>query len=181
MTNDDASDELLKSLLAATGPASEDQRLRHMVLDRTLGAVRFRRRIQRCYLVCGLVVCYLAGIGTMTLLRGGLAPDAPETEHVAKDEKLKPATETTLAQISQLQEDRDTKPDAASRSESLRRKADLLFERGDIKSAVRNYKRSLDLASAEQLAIAPGQDTWLLIALKEARTKEMNDDRSATQ
>ena len=52
------------------------------------------------------------------------------------------------------------------------------LERGDVKEAVRQYTRYLKLAPADQLAISPGRDSWLLMALKDARAKEKNHVRS---
>ena len=58
----------------------------------------------------------------------------------------------------------------------LRRAGDQwLRESGDISRAVRDYARALDQASEQERAIAPGQDNWLLMALKDARTKERKD------
>jgi hypothetical protein len=57
--------------------------------------------------------------------------------------------------------------------ESWRRIGDhYLRESGDISLAVAGYSEAINLASAEERRISPGQDNWLMMALKEARSKE---------
>jgi hypothetical protein len=66
-----------------------------------------------------------------------------------------------------------------SRYEWMRREGDrLLRVSGDIAQAVRRYNRALTLATDQELAIAPDEDSWLLMALKTEHTKETNNDRS---
>jgi hypothetical protein len=173
----DVRDELLDSALGTRGLPGAADDLRESLLTRTTGVVRFRRRMSRCGLAAGLITCYLAGIATVWRP----AQESRSTSVAANQEQTPSAA---LPGTVERDDDfaRDTGHATMSREESLRRMADFyLFERGDIKSAVRNYKRALDLASAEQLAISPGQDSWLLMALKEARFKEMNHDRSANE
>jgi hypothetical protein len=153
------------AMLSANGQERVDNDpLRESVLARTVGVIRFRRRLKRCTLAAALAGCYLAGAVTMGIW--GPARDNPSqlsTEHVAKDEGPQPAgnTERQVAAVKM------------SRFEMLRRAADRsLLEQGDLPAAIRDYRRAINLASAEQRAIAPGQDTWLFMALKDARIKE---------
>jgi hypothetical protein len=53
-----------------------------------------------------------------------------------------------------------------------------LGDTGDISLAVAGYSQALDLATEEERTISPGQDNWLLMALKDARTKEKEHARS---
>jgi hypothetical protein len=44
--------------------------------------------------------------------------------------------------------------------------------------AIRTYARALKYASAEERAISPEHDTWLLMALKDAKSKETKHENS---
>jgi hypothetical protein len=48
-----------------------------------------------------------------------------------------------------------------------------LHEKGDVALALRYYTRALNTASNEQQAISVEEDSWLLMALKTSRMKEM--------
>jgi hypothetical protein len=62
--------------------------------------------------------------------------------------------------------------DRRSQAALFRRAGDRYLEaEGNVASALRCYRLALDLASESELAVAP-EDTWLLIALKDARQKE---------
>jgi hypothetical protein len=103
------------------------------------------------------------------VLTGSNRPPQPSTERATNDHRPR-ATPLPAAAAVPV---RQSPPVKRSRFETLRLAADRsLLEQGDVEAAVRDYKRALTLASAEQRAIAPGQDTWLLMALKDAQIKE---------
>jgi len=170
---DDSRDELVDSLLGADGRPCGNGRLRGAVFAQTIGVIRFRRRLKKCALAGSLLGCYLAGMMTMGLWRptSGGRPQ-PSTEHVAAN--LEPSPLPGPVGIA----DKQIAAEKMTCAEVLRRSADRhLLDSGDVKRAVRNYKTFLELSSAEQRAISPTQDNWLLMALKDARSKEMKHDR----
>ena len=150
------------------------------VLAETLGVIRRRRRSKRCALAVSLVGCYLAGIGTMAAWRpggSGASPIAAEQAmtaeqplpHVPPPVRPRP-TDSDMRQVAAAE---------PNSFESWRRIGDhYLRDSGDILLAVRGYTRALDLATDEERTISPGQDNWLLMALKDARAKERNHVRS---
>jgi len=181
---DDPRDELMNGLLGRGGRSSPSDRLRGAVFAKTLGVIRFRRRLKKCALAAALVGCYLAGMATTgAWQRAGDGRPQPSTQEVAanqstgKQEPPSPRGSSPLPEPAGAS-DRHVPAEKLSRAEILRRNADQeLFENGDVKSAMRAYQRLLKISSAEQRAISPKQDNWLLMALKDARSKEMKHDR----
>jgi hypothetical protein len=96
---DDPRDELIDSLLGTAGQPYGNDCLRGVVFARTIGVIRFRRRLKRCVLVASLVGCCLAGMVATGIWRpnGGGRPH-PSTERVAtSQEPLSPAVPPTVA------------------------------------------------------------------------------------
>jgi hypothetical protein len=154
---------------------AENDPLREALLAKTIGVIRFRRRLRRCSLAAAMVGCYVAGVVSVGVLRPTVE-SSPQlaAEQPSPDQRpyrvVSPSPAAAKHQVAAV------KP---SRFETLRRAADRsLLEQGDVQAALRDYRLALDLASAQQRAIAPGQDTWLLMALKDARSKEQNHVRS---
>jgi hypothetical protein len=170
MTNmqkpDDLPDDLVDAVLGAAGRRDADDDLRGAVLAQTIGVVRRRRRLKRCALAASLLGCYLAGIMTVS----SLLPFAQRQEVVASSPLPLGERQGVRASLS---------PSSAPKPRDFqgwRRVADrYLQESDDIVMAVAGYRQALDLASDKELAIEPGQDNWLLMALKDARAKERKD------
>jgi hypothetical protein len=149
--------------LLADIPAGDTTALREAVLRRTVGVVRFRRRMRRCVLGLSLVGCYLAGMATGTWRLPAESAAAPATSASIPGDRA--GGGIALAKLSP--------------EESARRDADrCLLDQGDVKEAVLGYDRYLTLASADHQAISPEHDTWLLMALKDARLREASHERS---
>ncbi len=161
---DDFDDGLLDGALRADVPPHDTAPLRAAVLSRTVGVIRFRRRLSKGILAASLAGCYVAGLATMAF-RSPAEQKTPSP----------PAIASSLPQPSNPPE-RESGPAKLTRAEVVHRDADRCFERGDVKEAVRLYDLSLTLASAGDRAGSPEQDSWLLMALKEARTKEIAHD-----
>ena len=180
MTGSDGSrDDLLDGLLNAAGQPSGNDRLRGVVFAKSIGVIRFRRRLKKCVLAASLVGCYLAGIVTTEIWRpSGDGRPQPSTPQVATNQGPSPH-QVPLPTVGLAgSAGRKAAPEPISFNEVLCRSADRhLMENGDVKLAVRNYEHLLKLASAEERAISPTQDNWLLMALKDARSKEMKHDR----
>jgi hypothetical protein len=162
---DDLPDDLIDAALRADGEPRDAARLREAVLRRTVGVIRRRRRARSCVLAAALAGCYVAGLATASLrapAERGLAP--PAVSSPLPRPNAPPNRERGSARLS---------PEELARRDADR----CLLDRGDVKEAVRGYDRFLKLASADRRAIAPEQDSWLLMALKDAKLKEMARDR----
>jgi hypothetical protein len=166
MTNPDNSpDDPTDEMLLATLPSEPDNVLRTTVLTQTLGVMRRRRLLKRCALAASLLCCYLAGILT------AFSPLLPgEGPGVRAATSLKPRSTTIRPAAAGVAQVPSAPP---SGFESWRRIGDhYLRDSDDISLAITGYSRALDLATDRDLAISPGQDNWLLMALKAARIKE---------
>jgi hypothetical protein len=179
-TSDDSPGDLPDCLLGQSGSLPIDDAFREAVLARTLGVIRSRRHMKRCVLAVSLLGCYLAGMASSGLWRHTVPAVSISTPQQAASAPEKPRGNVPSApQGSAAPVERRVAETKAARMENLRRRADRrVLEDGDVKSAVLDYERVLDLASTEQRAIAPEQDSWLLMALKNARFKEMRHDHS---
>ncbi|MHB1037073.1 MAG: hypothetical protein ACYC35_20630 [Pirellulales bacterium] len=171
-------DELdpLADLLAGEKPSGRDA-LRSAMLARTGRVLRRRRVARRCTLAATLAACYLAGAASLAAWRGLGGEDyvvaegrQPLPAVNAADDRGKdaiPAPSPTLAT-------RQEPGPAKSRFELLRHAGDRQWqERDDVESAVRYYGRAMKAASREELAVSGETDNWLVMALKEARLKEI--------
>jgi hypothetical protein len=172
-TPDDCPDDLSEAVLRSRC-SPPDGEFRRAVLMRTLGVVRRRRRLKRCALGVGLLACYLAGIATVAIewpngtreFRESQArmtdptPQSSETPSATRPAPVAPGLRQIAgAELTGYQQWRH------AGDECLR-------ERGDISRAVCDYGRALDLASEDERAISPVEDSWLLMALKNAHAKE---------
>jgi hypothetical protein len=154
----DADDVLLANI-----PAGDTNALREAVLRQTVGVVRFRRRMKNCILGLSLAGCYLAGMATASLRTPGELAGTPLPA-------ASPASETGV-EIAAL-----------SPEEAARRDADWqLLDHGDVKEAVLGYDRYLRLASADHRAISAERDSWLLMALKDARLRGTSHEPSTKE
>jgi hypothetical protein len=158
---DDFDDDLLDGALRAEIQPHDTVLLREAVLSRTVGVIRFRRRLRKGILAASLAGCYVAGLATMALHR----PAEQKTP-------APPVVASLLPQPSDPPK-QDLSPAKLTRADIVHRDADRCFERGDVKEAVRLYDLSLRLASASDRAGSPEQDNWLLMALKDAKSKEI--------
>jgi hypothetical protein len=174
-TNDSFDDPLVPAFDVAKQPHTADGQLRAAVFTQTVGLLRGRRRLKRCALVAGLVGCYLAGVTTMSLLQGSRGQGQPTvqgptvaggSQHAAP--RVKHVSTHPQKQTQQVAAKKPTG------FESWRRIGDhYLRESGDISLALAGYSEAINLASAEERRISPGQDNWLLMALKQdAQSKE---------
>jgi len=164
-SSDDLDDNLLDAALRADVPPHDTAPLREALLSRTVGIIRFRRRMRNGIMAASLAGCYVAGLGTMALRRPAeqATPAPPAVASSLPGPSDPPNREAGRAEL--------------TRAEIVHRDADRCFERGDVKEAVRLYDLSLRLASADDRASSPEQDSWLLMALKNAKSKEIAHDR----
>jgi hypothetical protein len=164
---DDLQDNLIDAALGANVQPRDTALLREVVLSQTVGVIRFRRRLRKCVLAVSLAGCYVAGLATTLALRRPAEYGTPLPSAVSSSLPKPSGPPNSEGGFTKL-----------ARVEIVRRDADrCLLERGDVKEAVRHYDHFLKLASADQRAISPKQDSWLLMALKDARSKETTHDR----
>ena len=162
--------------LGVLGQPTADDNLRETLLAQTLGVVRRRRWMKRCILAAVLLGCYLAGITTVGLWRsqGNVSPQSPSCQPMIVAQTPRNVTPPPLP-VSAGPVKRQAAAAKSSGFEAWRRIGDhYLRETGDISLAVAGYSEAVNLASEEELAISPGRDNWILMALKDARTKERN-------
>jgi hypothetical protein len=159
---------------------SDSASLRQAVLHRTTRLLRRRRWQRRGAVVLALAACYVAGLVTMRWLT-----PLPAAETIVVEKTTQAAPPPPEAPPPQ----QEAEPPARALEwkaldhpqitvEYYRRAGDrYLAESNDMQAAVRCYKQMLDAGSEHDLIIAP-DDTWLLMALKEARQKEKLDAKA---
>jgi hypothetical protein len=180
--NEYQDDELDNLLQIDTGGSGPKDALRDALLAQTVGVIRFRRRLKKCALAASLVACYFAGVATMGLRSStpNAAPSMSNEQAAANQLPSQHRESPAIVEDKPKPQDNPNKQAAPqpSREEILRREGDRLLADGDMKRAIRKYELALNLAPADRRAIAPEQDTWLLMALKNARPKEIAHDRT---
>ncbi len=165
MTSDNTDD------LLAPRPTLEDSGpLRQVVLLRTTGVLRRRRRLKQLVLVGACAACFAAGMVTMRWW----TPTAPQVVQVRPDEKPETARPEAVSALAQENRALDA-PDARTRSEGYNKAAELYRQQGDFADWVRCKDNALDDAPREDLIVS-AEDDFLTIALKRERQKKENRD-----
>ena len=159
----------------------DTQPLREAVLAQTTRVIRRRRWVRRGAIGTALVLCYVAGLGTMRVWTGVSPPTGPAP--IAAAEESGPITPKVAAEPvapkavgKQIASNR-TRP-RKSRFEIICEIGDrYLYRDADTEAAIRGYRRALRVATPEELKICPQRDSWLLMALKqELKGKERRDE-----
>jgi hypothetical protein len=172
----------VEHLLTPVFASDERTPLRQALLVETIRRLRRRQRIKQFVHGAALLVCYLAGLGTMRLAIPGNARNQTDNHSQSADysqaraftgnpQVLTPAVPpvdqdpevpaNVLERIASVSEDKQ--------SDLYRLAADrYLEEDNNVQAALRCYGRSLDTAKREDLAISE-KDNWLLMELKKAR------------
>ena len=161
MIENEDRDELRQWLAGPTANTPNNLALRDAVIQRSVGFLRRQRRMKRVGFAAALVGCYLGGVATMTLTHNANssatvatanAPLAPEHDNASLPADLH---EPALPEIKLTPYDR------------LRKLGDRqLADETDIPGAIRTYRKAMQVASADELALSLDHDTWLLMALK---------------
>ena len=179
------------NLLTVRGPLRGD-RVRGQVLAQTTSVVRRRCVVRRLGWAAGLAVCYLAGIMTVwgwaaaSIPRDATVIEQPAPLDAKPGEGIRPAPEQPRSPG--VRRPRPARPPhsgqvgiARAGFEQIRQVSDrYLYEQGDIAKALHYYTRALDQATPDQREISLAQDSWLLMALKEARRKEHPNENGGT-
>jgi hypothetical protein len=148
-------------------PTRPDPAASERIFGRTLGVLRRRRWLRRAGWAISLAACFAAGV-TVTL---AMQP-APKTVTliVEREKPLPtPATATPEPQPAPFVAESD-------RPRALRQAGDRLLADEDPLAAVHCYTRALD-ADNDELTITT-DDSWLLLAIKDARLKEKRDAKT---
>jgi hypothetical protein len=170
----------MDDLLAGLVPLPVNSGLQEALRKRTTGLVRRRRWLRRGGFATALAACYVAGLLTMNWLPSlrSLDPNS-RSEHASEaatsglgsgagsgPEKMASDNASPLALEWQALE-------SPSRSPALFRAAGdrYLTETGDVGSAVRCYRKLLEEEGGAEPTIS-SDDSWLLMALKEAKQRE---------
>jgi hypothetical protein len=168
----DPVDDLLAS---RPGPASAA--LRQSILGRTAGVLRRRRWTRRAAWAALLAACYAVGVLTPRPWAGPTPAPPPEVtrtlerppEPPPQPPSVPPAEGSALAL-----EWRAVEADVG-RADLFRRAGQrYLREEGDPLGAVRCYAHALEKPAAGDLTVRLDDD-WLLMALKDARQKEIQN------
>ncbi len=183
----DSVDNLLRVRSRSVGDG-----VRRHVLAQTTSVVRRRRVIRRLGLAAGLAGCYLAGIVTVwgwaaaSIPRGATAIEQPAAPVAKPGEGMRPAPGQPrtpgVRRPGPVQPPHSPQGGVARADfEQIRQVSDrYLYEQGDIAKALHYYTRALNQATPEEYEISLVQDSWLLMALKEARRKENHHDDRGT-
>jgi hypothetical protein len=172
LSQPDPCDELL-----VPKPAEESDALRSLVLARTTRVLRGRRWTRRAGMALVVVAFYAAGLVTMHWL----TPAAPAiTVYVEKTPEGPPAPQAKepVPSPSDMEWQLLDHPNQPRQVALYREAGDrYLAEASDPESALRCYRRMLDVGSDADLAISP-DDNWLLLAAKAERQKEKRDAKA---
>ncbi len=166
----DFADNLLRSSVRAGDPA-----VRQRIFEATRKVLACRRFVQRVRWGAAFVACYLAGMLTMFMTSGGPRPqtDKPQLigEPVAAPQSTEPLPSAQDREWQALES-------SDNQAEKYRLAGDAyLTEQADPSGAMRCYTASLDRGGRASLEINP-DDSWLLMQIKSARLKEMNDAKN---
>jgi hypothetical protein len=166
----------VERFLAADFVGQAPAALRQGVLAKTTRVLRRRRLVRRLGLTAALAACFLAGVGTTSLWRS-LEPPGQDGRSASATHSP-PATPPTapeppLSLVELEWRAFDSRNNRAALFFEVARR--YLEEQHDFDSALRCYSQALDAAPREVLAIRP-EDNWLVMALKQARQKENNDE-----
>lgn len=157
-----ASDDPLDVLLGAQPAQVSGLQLRQALLGQTLAVVRRRQRVRQLARAVAMAACFVAGIVANELRRDWSATPSASQPAIARTPVKK-----TQVQVVSMPATGAIKPAKTSRYDHLRRQADReLHDPRLLSAATTKYARAIALASAEQRAVAPDQDSWLMMALK---------------
>jgi hypothetical protein len=159
-------------------PGCADEAFRRSLLAATTRVIRRRRRLRRAGWAAALAACYVAGLVTMRLATATAPPPqvvqqpTPSAPRPPQPAAASRPTDDGGEAVAMEDQAVDTRGKPREKRDLYCRAGDrYLHDRGDLPSAVRCYGGALDGASDDDLKISP-DDSWLLMALKEAKQKE---------
>lgn len=156
--------------------------LREAVLAQTTRVIRRRRWVRRGAIGTALVLCYVAGLGTMRAWMNVSPATEPILIAAAPEEPdenaPKVVAESTNVQTENKHVASEPERPRRSRFDIICEMSDrYLYRDADTDAAIRGYRRALRIATPEELEIRPQKDSWLLMALKqELKGRERRDE-----
>jgi hypothetical protein len=174
----------LEGMLRPPSPP-DNEALRQELYPRTQRVLRRRRHLRQLAYAAALLISFGAGGGTVRLMvegeRGALAPRSSEQSRESKQTNTQPnqqqgadAPRSPVSCDSALTREWTAFDSEDHRSERYRQAADYyLTEENDPESALRCYSNALDSGTEQDLTIS-ADDSYLLMAIKNARQKERN-------
>jgi negative regulator of sigma E activity len=162
----DKEPDALDELLAVPQLPADAEVLRQRLLHHTTGVVRFRRRVRQVAWAAGLAAC-------VAVVVFGLRwrTPAPVTPQPLTAQLPSPSAQDGSALALEWRAF-----DSPNRQTELYRQAGdrYLAEGEDLQAALRCYANALDTATDDDQKVSPS-DSWLLMAIKDAREKEKRD------
>jgi hypothetical protein len=153
------------ALLAAPSASASDF-FQQKVLARTTAVLRRRRRFKQLARLTGLAACYVAGLLTMH----GSRPVEPLGPAPVVTAAAPPTEAVTALDLEWEAIDHPEQAGTLYRAAGDR----YLAVDTDPGAATRCYGNALENGPAEELTIQP-TDSWLLMAIKDARQREKQD------
>jgi hypothetical protein len=150
----------LADLLRPPTPPADGEALRQALREQTTRRVRRRGRLRLLARVAALAACYLAGLATAHLPRPAPRP----AERAAPRAAVPP--DAVALEWRALE-------GGAGRARRYREAGDRYLDQSDPESALRCYGAALDEEDGDG-AVTAG-DSWLLMAIRQARQKEKDD------
>lgn len=163
-------------------PHRANHALRQALLEQTTRVVRRRYWLRRGAYAAALAACYVAGLLTTRPDPRPTVPDPPAEGEVSRDpvpprHAAGPRADLPGEAPANVLEQWGPLVSADRRASLYRRAGDrYLAESNDMQAALRCYRNALD-AAPEDLDV-DATDTWLLMSLKEARSKERRDGKT---
>jgi hypothetical protein len=177
--NWDDPDDPLMPLLAAreTIPDSSPQRAK--VLEHTLSVVRRRRHWRQVRGAMAYAAVFVLGwtFANCLPVRTNASGVATSTPTPSTADTTPALVEATTSPAMEPKPPQPTKHVVRpTEYESFRQRGDKAADQpGQLVAAVHSYSRAVSLASKDQRAIDPGNDNWLLMALKLNQNSEKQD------
>jgi hypothetical protein len=145
---------------------------------RTTRVLRGRRLVRQLALVGLAAACYLAGVATMWFLPPQLTAvaDAPAKTVVIAENKIEPSPQEKPPERPEIYEFEAQTAPPSERYAQLRKAGDIYLEQAhDYASALRCYRQAFDAGGEQALAFST-DDNWLVMAIKNARKKEKDNE-----
>jgi hypothetical protein len=162
--------DAIDDLLAAPKMSGDAERLRQQIWQRTTGVLRFRRRLRQAAWAAGLAACVAAVVFGLRWRTPAPALPQPEVAERPSPPQPSPSPDASAVVLEWRAFD---SPD--HQTELYRRAGDRYLAEGeDLQAALRCYGNALDTGTEDDLKLSPS-DSWLLMAIKDARMKEKRD------
>jgi sugar phosphate isomerase/epimerase len=167
------SDEQLDALLASCQQPIGADAFRHELFRQTARELRRRRWQRRAAVAASLAACYLAGVLTVGWPASKPTEDVPAMVQAKPEASPIPTPpETELALAAPVLERLAEIAERGQRARLYLVAGRRYEEANDIRSAVRCYYNFCDWGTAQERAISPEDDSWLLMTVKADKLKE---------